>query len=90
MRRSVWNDIVSGRLSNSTKYLSTPCIDDHHFKEEEEGLKSAGDLSKVCSQIVLRCLYLARIGRPDIRWSVKNLLDRFRNGPKPVTNDYLV
>ena len=50
---------------------STPCIDDHHFKEEE--LKSAGELSKVCSQIVLKCLYLARIGRPDILCSVNKL-----------------
>ena len=48
--------------------VSTPCIDDHHFKEEE--LKSVGELSKVCSPIVLTCLYLARIGRPDILWSV--------------------
>ena len=47
---------------------STPCIDDHHFKEDE--LKSVGELSQVCSQIVLKCLYLARIGRPDIPWSV--------------------
>ena len=51
--------------------VSTPCIDDHPFKEEE--LKSVGELSKVCSQIVLRCLYLARTGRPDIQWSVKKL-----------------
>ena len=35
--------------------VSTPCIDDHHFKEEE--LKSVGELSKVSSQIVLKCLY---------------------------------
>ena len=26
-----------------------------------------------CSQIVLKCLYLARIGRPDILWSVNKL-----------------
>ena len=73
MPRHVWNDIVSwqtGRLNNSTK-VSTPCIDDHHFKEEE--LKSLGELSKVCSQIVLKCLYFARIGRPDILWSVNKL-----------------
>ena len=44
---------------------------DHHFKEEK--LKSVGDLSEVCSQIVLKCLYLARIGRPDILWSVHKL-----------------
>ena len=52
--------------------VSTPCIDDHHFKEEEL-LKSVGELSQVCSQIVLKCLYLARIGRPDILWSVNKL-----------------
>ena len=35
--------------------VSTPCIDDHRFKEEE--MKSVGEMSKVCSQIVLRCLF---------------------------------
>ena len=71
MQRSVWNDIVSwqtGRLNNK---VSTPCIEDHHFKEEE--LKSVGELSQVCSQIVLKCHYLARIGRPYIPWSVNKL-----------------
>ena len=33
--------------------VSTPCIDDHHLKEEE--MKSVGELSHVCSQIVLKC-----------------------------------
>ena len=32
--------------------VSTPCIDDHHFKEEET--KSVGELSSTCSQIVLK------------------------------------
>ena len=68
--------------------VSTPCLDDHHFKEEE--VKSVGELSKVCSQIVLKCLYLARIGRPDIRWSLNKLARSITNGPKLVTNDYLV
>ena len=36
-------------------------------------MKSVGELSHVCSQIVLKCLYLARIGRPDILWSVNKL-----------------
>ena len=52
--------------------VSTPCIDDHDFKEEEE-TKSVGELSNTCSQIVLKCLYLARIERPDILWSVNKL-----------------
>ena len=50
--------------------VSTPCIDDHHVKEE---MKSFGELSHACSQIVLKCLYLARIGRPDILWSAKKV-----------------
>ena len=87
MQRSVWNDIVSWqtrRLNNSTKYLLHACIDDHHFKEEE--MKPFGELSHVCSKIVLKYLYLARIGRLDILRSVNNLHDRSQNGPKPVTN----
>ena len=72
MRRNVWNDIVSWRakrLNNSTKYQLRALTT---IKEEEE-LKSVGELSKVCSQIVLKCLYLVRIGRPDILWSVHKL-----------------
>ena len=51
--------------------VSTPCIDDHHCKEEE--MNSVGELSQVCSHIVLKCFFLARIGRPDILWSVNKL-----------------
>ena len=32
--------------------VTTPCIDDHHFKEE---MKSVGELSHERSQIVLKC-----------------------------------
>ena len=59
-------------LANTTTQqlhkVATLCLDDHQFKEEEMG--SVGELSKVCSQIVLKCLCWARIGRPDILWSV--------------------
>ena len=55
---------LANKTTQQLYKVSTPCIDDHHFKEEE--LKSVGELSKVCSQIVLKCLYLALIGRPDI------------------------
>ena len=37
-------------------------------------MKSVGELSQVCSQNVLKCLYLARIGRPDIPYSVNKLV----------------
>ena len=84
IRVSSWSYDVEGHakkcveryceLTNKTTQqlykVSTPCFDYHHFKEE---LKSVGELSKVRSQIVLKCLYLPRIGRPDILWSVNKL-----------------
>ena len=66
--------LLSNKPTQQLYQVSTPCIDDHHFKEEET--KSVGELSNTCSQIVLKCSYLARIGRPDILWSV-NKLARF-------------
>ena len=62
---------LANKTTQQLYKVSTPCIDDHHFKEEE--MKSVGELSTTCSQIVLKCLYLARIGRPDILWSVNKL-----------------
>ena len=62
---------LANRTTEQLHKVSTLCIDDHHYKEEE--LKSCGDLSKVCSQFVRKCSYLTRIGRPDIQWSVKKL-----------------
>ena len=98
LRISSWSSDMAGHakkcverycgLANKTTQqlnkVATPCIDDHHFKEEE--MKSVGELSHVCSQIVLKCLNLARIGRPDILWPVNNLHGRLRNGPKLVAN----
>ena len=62
---------LTNKTTQQLYKVSTPCIDDHHFKEEE--MKSVGELSQVCTQIVLKCLYLARIGRPDIPWSANKL-----------------
>ena len=54
-----------GELANkATQQLytvATPCMDDHQSREEEN--VSVGEFSTVCSQIVLKCLYLARVGR---------------------------
>ena len=62
---------LANKTTQQLYKVSTPCIDDHHFKEEET--KSVGELSNACSQIFLKCVYLARIGRPDILWSVNKL-----------------
>ena len=62
---------LANKTTQQLHKVSTPCIDDHHFKEEE--MKLVGELSQLCSQIVLKCLHLAIIGRPDILWSVNKL-----------------
>ena len=61
---------LANKMTQQLYQVSTPCIDDHHFKEEE--MKHVEELSQVCSQIVLNS-YLARIGRPHIQWSVNKL-----------------
>ena len=62
---------LANRTTQQHYKIFTPCIDDRRFKEEE--LKSVGELSKVFSQIVLKCWNLARIGRLDILWSVNKI-----------------
>ena len=72
MKRSVWSDIVSWqtrRLNNSRKYLLRASTATTSKKKKW----NVGDLSHVCSQIVLKCLYLARIGKHAILWSVNKL-----------------
>ena len=50
-QRSVWKDIASLRFETTDQLykVATPCLDDHHFKEEEN--ESVGDLSTVASQL---------------------------------------
>ena len=65
MRTGEYNDSTIIRSRNAMCGLTT------NVKEEEIG--SLGEVSTVCSQIVVKCLYLARFGRPDILWSVNKL-----------------
>ena len=62
---------LANKTTQQNHNVATPCMDDHQFKDQEN--ESVGELSTVCSQIVLKCLYLARNGRPDILWSVNKL-----------------
>ena len=62
---------LANKTTQQLYKVATPCIVDHQLKEEE--MVSVGELAKVCSQIVVTCLYLARIGSPDILWSVNKL-----------------
>ena len=74
MQRNAWKYVVNWRIKRRNSYTTSrrhACMDNHQFKEAQMG--TVGEVSKVCSQIVLKCLYLAHIGRPDISWSVNKL-----------------
>ena len=45
---------LANKTTQQLYKVTTPCFDDHDFKKEE--LISVGELSKVCSQIVLKRL----------------------------------
>ena len=45
---------LANKTTEQLYKVSIPCIDDHQFKEE---LKSVGEFSEVCSQIVLRFFF---------------------------------
>ena len=47
---------LANKTTQQLYKVSTPCIDDYHFKEEE--MKSVGELSQVCSQIVVKMFIL--------------------------------
>ena len=76
---------LANKTTQQLYKVSTPCIDDHHFKEWIE----------ICRRIVKK--YLLKLA---CTWHVledlifhgqwTNLNDRSRNGPKPVTNDWIV
>ena len=65
MLKHAWKDIANWLTKRRSNYkVSSPCLDEHKIKKEE--LQSVGELSQVCSQIVLKYVYLARIAGPYI------------------------
>ena len=62
---------LAGKSAESLTKVATPCMDDHQFTAED--LESKGTLAAVAARIVLKVLYLSRMGRPDTLWSVNTL-----------------
>ena len=59
--------------------VSALCINDHRFKEEE--LESFGELSNVCPQIVLKCLWRASTDRHSVSVNRHNMDKSLRQTP---------
>ena len=70
MRESALRGTVSWQTKRQSKCTNPLLHAWTTFTTKRKNWKTVGDVSKVCSQIVLKCLYFARLGRPDILWSV--------------------
>ena len=62
---------LSGKKLSDLKYAATPGINDDQLDTAD--FAGTGELAKCASKIVLKCLWCARLTRPDIYWTV-NLL----------------
>ena len=72
MRRNAWKDFANLRIKRlcSCK-VATPCLDDHHFLNKKREIDLLENyLLFAHKEVVLKCLYLARIGRHFILWCV--------------------
>ena len=64
---------LAGTSPDHLKAVATPGLDDHVISSEK--FQTKGVLAAVCSRIVLKILFFARISRPDLLASV-NMLAR--------------
>ena len=62
---------LTHQKASDLQKVSTPCLDDHQIAPED--FVSKGKLSSTASRIVMKVLFLARFGRPDLLWSVSTL-----------------
>ena len=81
---------LANKTTQQLYKVSTPCIDDHRFKEEE--LKSVGELSKVMlsnrsEMLILGTYWTTRYSMVSEQTCT---IDHKTDQPKSVTNDYLV
>ena len=53
------------------KQVTTPCMDDDQFNLED--FITTCQLAPIASKSVLKVVYLARVGRPDLLWTVNDL-----------------
>ena len=82
------NAVANWRTRRLTNFMRFPHRVWTISKKKTEDLEIVGELSETCSQIVLKCLYSARIGRPDLLWTVTD--DQSQSGTERAISDWHV
>ena len=73
MLENGWNGIANWQTKKDGATIQCFSSSLGRSPNQKRRIEKKGELPEVCSHIVLKCLYLARIGRPDILWSVNKL-----------------
>ena len=65
---------MTGTVKEKLRSVTTPCLPESNMTDEE--LAKVGELSSIPSRILMRCLWLSRLARPDIAFAVQRLASR--------------
>ena len=65
---------MTGVSKDKLRRMSTPRIPESNMTNEELG--QVGELSAFASRILMKCLWLSRLARPDIAFAVQRLSGR--------------
>ena len=72
-QRNLCNDFANLRIKQLSNFSKSQSHAWMTVNLKKKKMSQWGELSTVCSHIVLKCLYLARTGRLDNLWSVNKL-----------------
>ena len=70
MQRNAWKEIANLQIKRPNNYAKSRRHAWMTTNLMKNKIGSVGEWSTVCSQIVVKCLYVALIGRPEKLWSV--------------------
>ena len=79
---------LSKKSKDSLKYVATPALDDHQLTSED--FETKGELSAEAARIVLKALYVARMNRMDVLWSVNSLAREVTRWNRACDDGYIV
>ena len=74
-RVQIWCELTQRQVSE-LQQVATPALEDHFLPPEDS--VEPGKLAPISARIILKCLHLARIGRPDLLFAVNVLARKVR------------
>ena len=76
MQKALWIFFceMTSTVKEKLRAVTTPCLPESNMTDDE--LAKVGELSSISSRILMRCLWLSRLARPDIAFAVQRLASR--------------